>query len=434
MNISILTVFSDLYDSFLKTSLVGRAQEKSLVHFDVQSFFSYVAPKERIDAPLFGHGSGMVIRPDVIEKAIDDKESKHGSAFKVFFSPQGKKVTQKVLRDITKKVMDRGHLMIIAGRYEGMDARVEEVYADEILSIGDFVVMGGDIPAMLFLEGLLRLMPGVVGKQESIEEESFSGPFVDYPVYTAPLTWKDRTVPDVIRSGNHAAMAKWRNDSAIATSVMHHFQWVRSHTITAEQKKEVKKIMPHHYVALMHGDVLIGDDKKAGTTSVTSIDIHDIARASKTYGIEGFFIVTPLIDQQKIARTMLNFWQTGVGVEYNPHRHEAVNLVEIKDNIQAAVEAVELKEGVKPLVIATSARQPALESIISFYDQEKVWAHKRPVLFLFGTGRGITDELLARCDYVLMPIDGFTEFNHLSVRSAAAIVLDRWFGININPR
>lgn len=433
MNISLLTVFQDLYDPFLKTSLIGRAQEKGLVHFDVQTFFSFVAPKERIDAPIFGHGSGMVIRPDVIEKAIDAQESKYGTAFKIFFSPQGKKLDQPLLRKLAQQLFQKQHIMLIASRYEGMDARVEEVYADEIISVGDFVVMGGDVPAMLFLEGLLRLMPGIVGKQESIEEESFSGAFVDYPVYTTPVSWKDKTVPEVLRSGNHAAMQQWRNEKAIEKTVFHHFDWVRSHQLNVQEKKEVKKIMPHHYVVLMHGDVLIQDNgsTKAGTTSVTSIDIHDIARASKTYGITQFFIVTPLIDQQKIVRTLLDFWHTGVGVEYNPHRHEAVKLVEIQDTIDDVVASIEKLEGKKPLLIATSARSMDHLNQITFFDQEKVWACEQPVLFIFGTGKGLTPEIVDRCDYLLVPIEGFTEFNHLSVRSAVAIALDRWIGINM---
>jgi tRNA (guanine37-N1)-methyltransferase len=436
MNISLLTVFQDLYDPFLKTSLIGRAQEKGLVHFDVQTFFSFVEPRERIDAPIFGHGSGMVVKPEVMEKAISNQENKHGSAFKVFFSPQGKKLNQPLLRELAEKIFQHKHLMLIAGRYEGMDARVEEEYADEIISVGDFVVMGGDVPAMLFLEGLLRLMPGIVGKQDSVEEDSFSGAFVDYPVYTTPLSWKDKTVPEILRSGNHAAIKKWQMAQAAHKTVLHHFEWLRSHLLNEHEKKESKKIMPNHYVVLMHGDVLIQDNglSKAGTTSVTSIDIHDIARASKTYGVEQFFIVTPLSDQQRIVRTLLNFWQTGVGIDYNPHRHEAVNLVQIKDDIDGVIAAIEQKEGKKPLIIATSARVVDHASTITFFDQEKVWGHQAPILFVFGTGKGLTPELVDRCDYLLVPIEGFTEFNHLSVRSAVAIALDRWMGINIKQR
>ena len=99
MNISLLTVFPELYDAFLKTSLMQRAQENKIVHYDVDSFFSYVQPKERIDAPTFGHNAGMLIKPEVIEKAINDKEAKYGPAFKVFFSPQGEKLDQRLLQN-----------------------------------------------------------------------------------------------------------------------------------------------------------------------------------------------------------------------------------------------------------------------------------------------------------------------------------------------
>jgi len=434
MKISILTVFSELYDSFLRTSLVGRAQEKGLVSIEATSFFSYVAPKKRIDAPAFGHGSGMVIRPEVIEAAVDDKEKRHGPAYKIFFSPQGKKLDQALLRDLVITFQQHNHVMLIPARYEGMDARVEQIYADQVISIGDFVLMGGDIPAMVLLEGLLRLMPGVVGKQESIEQESFSGPFVDYPVFTEPVTWQGLEVPEVIRSGNHAAMKTWRMQQAVNNTVLHHFDWLRSERLTAEQKKLVEPHIPHHYVVLQHGDVLIGQDRVLGTTSVTSIDIHDIARASKTYGVKNFFVVTPLIDQKKIVQTLLDFWQTGVGIDYNRHRHDAVNMVKIQDNLDEVIAIIGQKEGVRPLLIATSAQNYGLDKTITFYDQEKVWAHKRPILFIFGTGQGLSEDLMARCDYVLMPLQGFSSFNHLSVRSAAAIVLNQWMGIATKNR
>lgn len=434
MNISILTVFSELYDTFLQTSLIGRAQNKGIVNINASSFFKYVVPKERIDAPIIGHGSGMVIRPDVIEAAVTDKENQFGPAFKIFFSPQGRKLDQPLLQELADKLKTVNHVMLIASRYEGMDARVEQEYADEIISVGDFVVMGGDVPAMLFLEGLLRLIPGVVGKQESIEQESFSGPFVDFPVYAPPAEWKGMQVPDVLKSGNHGAIKKWRMDKAIQKTMSHHFEWMRTYPLDKAQIAAIKPYIPPHYVTLQHGDVLVGDNgaSKPGATSVTSIDVHDIARASKTYGIEQFFITTPLVDQQKIVRTMLDFWQTGVGSDYNPSRHKAVNLVEIQANIDGVLAAIEAREGVKPLLVATSARiDEKTDRHITFFDQEKVFAAQRPILFVFGTGKGLTDQLMSRCDYILVPVRGFSDFNHLSVRSAVAIILDRWMGINV---
>ena len=389
LNISVLTVFEKLYEPFINTSLVGRAQEREIVHIDVQSFFSYVQPKERIDSPTFGPGAGMLIRPDVVQKAVEDKEQRYGKAFKIFFSPRGQKVDQRIFETIAARLQEQKHVMIIPARYEGMDARVEQEYADMILSMGDFVIMGGDVPAMLLLEGVLRLIPHVVGKEESVGRESFSGPFVDFPSYTEPIEWKDKRVPDVLRSGNHAAIEKWRSEQAGKKTVIEHFSWLRSQHLTDGDKELARKYIPPHYVALMHSDVLVGEERKPGFTSVTSIDIHDIARSSKTYGIKEFFLVTPLEDQQKIVSKVLDFWKKGIGAEYNKCRYNAIQLVQLIDSLQAVIEKIENKEGKRPLVIATSAQAADAQRIISYYDQQVVWHNERPVLLIFGTGQGL---------------------------------------------
>ncbi len=431
MQISILSVFPELYQPFIATSLIKRAQEKKLVTFDLADFFSYVAPKERIDAPTFGHGAGMLLKPEVVQKAIEDREAAHGKAYKIFFSPHGKKLDQTLLRSLAADLSEVQHLMLVAARYEGMDARVEQEYADQVISIGDYVLMGGDLPVMVFLEGFLRLLPGIVGKQASVEFDSFSGALVDYPEYTEPVTWNGKEVPAVVRSGNHAAIATWRAEQALARTLVGHFDWFRSCALTDALKKQAIEKIPVHYVALMHNEVIVGDGDRVGNTSVTSLDIHDIARSAKTYGIKRYFIVTELLDQQKIVRKLLDFWQTGGGVEYNASRHRAVKNVDITDSFDAVIANIEEKEGVRPLVVATSARGVEHAQHITFYDQGTIWAQNRPVLLVFGTGKGLAQSLLARCDYILAPVEGMSDYNHLSVRSAVAIILDRWLGLNI---
>jgi len=431
MNISIATVFPELYEPFLRASLVCRAQERGIINVDVRSFFSVVPPKKRIDAPTFGPTSGMLIRPEVVQNIIEQQEQMYGSAFKIFFSPHGRRLDQRACWGIAENAQRQGHVMLLAGRYEGIDARVEQEYADMIISVGDFVLMGGDIPAMMVLEGFLRLLPGVIGKEESVREDSFSGPFTDYPEYTEPVEWKNRRVPDIVRSGNHAAIADWRMQQAARISILAHFGWLRMHTMSKRQRTVAAQYIPRHYIALVHGDVLIGGERGVGTTSVTSIDIHDIARSSATYGIQNFFVVTPLADQKKIVHKLLSFWCSENGIVYNKSRHEAVKRVEIHDTIEQVVSAIEEKEGTVPVVIATSAMVGNIHApLITFHDQDVVWRSERPILLVFGTGQGLRTEFLCQCDYQLMPVEGFSEFNHLSVRSAAAIVLDRWLGIN----
>lgn len=430
MNVSLITVFPELYDAFLKTSLIGRSQEKSLVHYDIESYFSLVKPKERIDAPTFGPGPGMLLRPDLVEQFVIKKEQQYGPAFKIFFSPQGQKLDQKLLEFIAQKIQETKHLMLIPARYEGMDARVEEHYADIVISLGDFVIMAGDLPAMVLLEGVVRLLPGVVGNQASIERESFSGPFVDYPEYTAPVVWEGLEVPEIIRSGDHERIAQWRQEKAAQKTVLHHFDWLRSTQTTQQQREIAKKFIPPHYCVLMHDEILLPGNQ-VGTTSVTSLDIHDIARSAHTYGLQGYFLVTPLHDQQKIVNRLLSFWKTDVGISYNIHRHEAVRNVCVVNSLDQVITAIEQAEGKKPLLIATSARSDEhAASVITYFDQEQVWHEERPVLFIFGTGRGLAPSIMQRSDFLLLPLEGFSTFNHLSVRSAVAIIFDRWLGIN----
>lgn len=433
MKFSVATAFPALYSSFLQTSLMARAQEKGLIQVDVCSFMDQVAPKERIDSPTFGPGPGMLIRPVVVEHLIEQQEARHGRALRIFFSPQGRKLDQLVLQDIKDAATSYGHIMLVSSRYEGIDARVQEEYADVVLSVGDYVLMGGDLPAMTFLEAFMRLLPGVVGNEQSVARDSFAGPFVDYPEYTEPVTWHGKEVPSVIRSGNHKAIAQWREDRQAQLTVNKHFQWLRTYPqLSSEQVVAAKKHIPAHYVALMHTQVLLPsvDGAVEGTTSVTSLDIHDGARSALTYGIRNYFIVTPLLDQQKIVNTLLGFWQSGPGKDYNRHRYEALQSTVLVSAFADVIDRITQQEGVAPLVIATSARDEDHAKIIGYDQQSYVWSFNRPVLFVFGTGKGLSPDFLRSCDFLLLPVYGFTDFNHLSVRSAMAIILDRWLGIN----
>src|SRR3990167_1330675 len=415
MNISIVTLFPELYKPFLQTSLFKKAAEKNLLSFSVKTLFEYVPPKERIDGPTFGHNSGMLIRPEVIERAIDDLDAQFGKSFKIFLTPQGAKLTQPLSKSLWEKMANHQHVMLVAGRYEGIDARAEAEYADAVISIGDFVLMGGDIPAMVVMESIFRHMPGMVGKQESVDLDSFSGALVDYPEYTKPVEWKGRSVPEILRSGDHKAIQIWRKEQAMYLTVRKHFDWLRSSILSDEDKKMAQRYIPEHFVALMHTGINLKDGR-VGTTSVTSIDVHDIARSCATYNVKDYFVVTPLIDQQKIVKTILEFWQEKEsGIEYNKHRYEAISRVHVAEQLADVMTKIEQKTGKKPIVIATSARFECGDSnMISYHDQAKIWAFDRPVLILLGTGHGMGFELLEQCDYFLTPLNGFSKFNHLS--------------------
>ncbi len=429
IHISILTVFEQLYKPFLQTSLIHRAQEKGIVDIHVNSFFSYVGPKKRIDAPTFGPGAGMLIRPAVVESAIEDKERQYGPAFTIFFSPQGKKLDQPMLEGLAEIVQKKSHLLLVPARYEGMDTRVEEYYADLVLSVGDFVLMGGDLPAMILLEGLLRLFPGVVGKEESVEKESFSGPFIDFPVYTQPVDWKGRVVPAIVRSGNHAAINEWRMQQAARTTVLHHFNWLRTqYLVTSEQEKLVKKFIPPHYILLLYNDVVEKEEERK-LAIIKSFDIRDIARSSQVYGCKDFFLILSA-SQKELLEYLIGSRQDSS--EHNKEQDTAISSIKFYDSIDEVINKITEQNGEEPLLITLAdLGEKNNVKLISFYDQSLVWEPGRPVLFIFETGTESSNQLSERCDFLLPPPCSFSDGGYLSISSLAAITFDRWLGINL---
>ncbi len=444
MKISIITVFPELYTAFLNTSLVARAKDAGLVSFSVTAFSSVCDPKERIDEATCGPSAGMILKPVVVERAIAAVEAEHGPGFRIFFSPQGKKLSQRLLHELYDELHHvhnqfdesqssnadiNAHIILVCARYEGIDARVEEECADLLLSIGDYVLMGGDLAAQVFLESYMRLIPEVIGRVQSVEEDSFSGPFLDYPEYGLPVEWHEKKVPDIILSGNHGAIKQYRTSRAARRTILQRFDWFRSSGMTKDEMLSAKEHIPAHYVVLMHDQVYVKEDE-VGVTSITSIDLHDIARSSATYGVSGFFAVSSLKDQHMIMQTFIDFWSSPRGKKYNPSRYRAMALLKPAFSFDEVRECIRAIEGKDPLIVATSAKTSEQAPLIDYAAQGTVWKHDRPVLLVFGTGRGLSDALLAQCDYLLAPVLGMTDYNHLSVRSAVAIILDRWLGLN----
>jgi hypothetical protein len=184
---------------------------------------------------------------------------------------------------------------------------------------------------------------------------------------------------------------------------------------------------PHFYVALLH-DKMVDKTGRLVTTSVTLIDTHDISRSCRTYGAQNLFVVHPSQTIRALVRTIKEHWDTGFGSTYNPNRQDALERLAIVSDLDEAILQIEHRSGKLPKLIATSARDGA--DRISYTDMKETMATaEHPFLLMFGTGWGMSDELMARADYVLKPINGPTEYNHLSVRAACAIILDRLFGL-----
>ena len=178
-------------------------------------------------------------------------------------------------------------------------------------------------------------------------------------------------------------------------------------------------------VALIHHPVV---DKNGQTiaAAVTALDLHDIARSAKTYGAGAFYVVTPLEDQQDLVKRIIDHWVTGAGAQYNPDRQAALSLIRLQPSLQAMLEALETEHGAKARVVATSAR--AGDNCLSYPELAALAQDGRPIVLLFGTAWGLSDAVMETADYRLAPINGRGDYNHLAVRSAAAIILDRLLG------
>jgi len=198
---------------------------------------------------------------------------------------------------------------------------------------------------------------------------------------------------------------------------------LRSRPRGARFQREIS--MPRLYVALTHYPVV----SKRGETiasAVTNLDLHDISRAARTYGAKRFYVVTPLADQKILVERIISHWTKGLGAAYNPARRSALDLIQVKDSIADAAEEIESIEKVYPKTVATCARR--FPSSISFEAFRDILQHGQPHLLIFGTAWGLAEPFISRADYILEPVSGRTDYNHLSVRSAAGIILDRLLG------
>ena len=214
MKISIITLFPEVFDPILNSSILKRARQKKLVEFEFINLRDFGEGKHQVvDDRPYGGGAGMVLKADILTKAVKwTKSSQRTILSKVLLtSATGKQYKQQYARRFSKLK----HLIIVCGHYEGVDQRFIDKYVDEEISIGDYVLTGGEIPAMVIADSVVRLIPGVLKKPEAIENESFSTNLLEYPQYTRPEEFAGKKVPKVLLSGNHGAIEKWRHNQAV---------------------------------------------------------------------------------------------------------------------------------------------------------------------------------------------------------------------------
>ncbi len=214
LKIDILTIFPEMFKGPFNISILKRAQEKGLVEINIHNLRDYATDKHRtVDDYPYGGGSGMVMKPEPIFRAV--RNLKRDDSEVILLSPSGDLFNQKIAEELSK----REHLILICGRYEGVDERVKFIITREI-SIGDYVLTGGEIPAMVLVDAIVRLIPGAVGDPNSLREESFQWGILEYPQYTHPREFEGMRVPDILLSGDHKKIRRWRRKEALRKTLL----------------------------------------------------------------------------------------------------------------------------------------------------------------------------------------------------------------------
>ena len=422
LNFTVITIFPHMLDSALGHSILKRAQEKKLISIEQIDLRDYTTDRHHTtdDAP-YGGGQGMIMKPEPLVAVIEDARKQIPNARVVLLAPQGRVLTQKVAQQLANEEA----IVLICGRYEGIDERVKAFIDDEI-SIGDYTLSGGEPAAHVVIDAVARLIPGVLGNESSALDESFANGLLEYPQYTRPEEFRGMKVPEVLLSGDHQRINRWRQEKSVQLTRAR-----RPDLMPPEQsgtKERANDSVPRRdvYVALLHYPVY-DKNHQVVTTAVTNMDIHDIARSSRTYGVRGFYVVTPVKALQKLALKIIDHWESGYGSQYNVTRKQALEVARIANSLDDAIIDIERECGEKPVIVVTSARPTGKRS--SFTALRDMLNNKaRPFLIILGTGWGLTETVFSQSDYVLEAIEGYTDYNHLSVRSAAAIILDRLLG------
>jgi tRNA (guanine37-N1)-methyltransferase len=233
--ISIISIFPGLFQSVFAESMIKRAQEKGLLEISIYDLRDFSEDKHRrVDDYPYGGGAGMVMKPEPFFKAVRAvRERSPVKGKTVLMSPQGVRLTQDKLKELSKEK----HLIILCGHYEGIDERVRSYLADEEISIGDYILTGGEIPAMVMVDALARLIPGVLSTS-SLEEESFACGLLEYPQYTRPQEYEGMCVPEIVLSGDHEKIRQWRYEEALKRTLKLRPDLLRNKGLAAEEARK----------------------------------------------------------------------------------------------------------------------------------------------------------------------------------------------------
>lgn len=499
MKFTVVTILPELIEPALTAGVVGRAREAGVITVATVNPRDFTTDRHRtVDDTPYGGGPGMVMKAEPLLAAIDHAcapsadaapagltspqvapaelssadAARVGSAsvgapssaeaasapvaalrpHRILLSPAGRPLTQAHVRELAT----RAHLVLVCGRYEGVDERVIELAIDEEISLGDYVLSGGELGALVIIDAVSRLVPGVLGEATSADDESHSAGLLEYPQYTRPpklvrtervaagtdppdvLHTRELEVPAVLAGGNHAVIAAWRRQqSLVRTAQRRPDLFAQLAPTRADRKLLPPALATRTHLALVHHPVFDRTGKIV-TTAVTNFDIHDLARSTATYDLVAYHLVTPVTSQREKAQHIASLWLDDPASGAPPRRKQpasgsragALSRVRTAASVEAVIAEIAAEHGEAPIVVATSAKADSFPAIPRRSPPEllaEMSIVSAPLLILLGTGWGLADHLIPSVSRLLTPIEGGADWNHLSVRSAGAILLDRLF-------
>lgn len=234
MKFDIFSLFPGMFMPYLQESILQRAQQNGLIQVDIHDIRAYTTDKHHVtDDTPYGGGGGMVMKPEPIFSAVEHVLGSAPACPVILLTPQGRPFTQQIAMDYSQLE----HLAIVCGRYEGVDERVRQHLVTDEISIGDFVLTGGELPALMIIDAVSRLLPGVLGDPDGAMDDSFASGLLEYPHYTRPADFRGWTVPDVLVSGNHAEINRWRRQQALERTFRRRPDLLEKMTLTKEDLK-----------------------------------------------------------------------------------------------------------------------------------------------------------------------------------------------------
>ena len=239
MHFDIFTLLPDVFTPYLAVSMMQKAREQGLIEVSVHDIRAYTADKHHItDEPPYGGGGGMVMKPGPIFDAVESTLGKPPECPVILLTPQGRTFTQSIATELS----EYSHLAFICGRYEGVDERVREHLVTDQISIGDYVLTGGELPALIIIDAISRLIPGFLGDPDGALDDSYASGLIEYPHYTRPPVFREWAVPNILLSGNHPQIARWRREQSLLRTLQHRPDLLTTAQLTPADLKFLERI------------------------------------------------------------------------------------------------------------------------------------------------------------------------------------------------